>query len=275
MFNIVLVFAFAAALFGRRAGILASALWAVAPSVASYASFAPDMNYALMFHLALLLAWKVSAEPSLRRALACWGVALGAALAVLALMSYSWCIAAAFALWDGLARGRHPRDVAMRVGVPIAAFFLVAGFLVLRYRIAYLDNYLYSSRFVSGWYRHMRFVDKLVALVGGQVEWLFMAGPAACSCFFLSIREERGDPDAAPRLRFAAALFATYAIPILLGPACLKHEVARCWIWILPIPLAFAARFLVRRGSPGECAAVVGSTAALTAVLNCFLCFAA
>ena len=70
MFNLVLVFAFGAALFGRRAGLLAAALWTVAPTVSSYATFAPDMNYALVFHLVLLLAWKVSAEPSLRRALA-------------------------------------------------------------------------------------------------------------------------------------------------------------------------------------------------------------
>lgn len=279
MFNLVLVFAFGAALFGRRAGLLAAALWTVAPTVSSYATFAPDMNYALVFHLVLLLAWKVSAEPSLRRALALWGAPLGAALAVLSLMTYSWCIvaafAAAFAAWDGFARGRPLRDVAARVAVPIAVFFLVAGFLVIRYRIDYLGNYLYSSRYVSGWYPHPRFVDKVVALLGGQLEWLFMAGPAACSCFLLSLREERRDPEGAPFVRFAAAFFAIYALPVLLGPACLKHEVARCWVWILPVPLAFAARFLARRGSPAECAAVVGSSAAVSAILSCFLYFGA
>ena len=279
MLNLILVFAFAAALFGRSAGVLAAALWCVAPSPATYASFAPDMNYALMFHLVLLLSWKVSDEPSLRRALVRWGAPLGAALGVLALMTYSWCIAAAFAAtfaaWDGLARRRPLRDVMARVAVPIAVFALVAGFLIVHYRIDYLENYLYSSRFVSGFYPHARLLDKIVALIGGQIEWLFLAGPAACTCFFLSLREMRRDPDDFRHVRFAAAFFAIYALPILLGPACLKHEVARCWIWILPIPLAFAARFLVRRGSPTECAAVVGFSAVVSALLAAFVFFGA
>lgn len=277
--NLVLVFALAAALFGRRTGLLAAVLWTVAPTVSAYASFAPDMNYALVFHLVLLLAWKVSDEPSLRRALALWGAPLGAALAVLALMTYSWCIvaafAAAFAAWDGLARRRPLRDVAARVAVPIAVFALVAGFLVVRYRIDYLENYLYSSKFVSGFYLHIRFVDKVVALLGGQVEWLFLMGPAVCSCFFLGLRTVRQDPGGAARLRYAAALFATYALPILLGPACLKHEVARCWVWLLPVPIAFASAFLATRKSVATCAAVAASSAVFSAGLNCFLDFCA
>ena len=279
---VLVVFAFGSAMFGRAAGLLSAALWTVSSSFAAYASFAPDMNYCPVFVGAMALTLKLSDEPSPAKAVARWGIPLGALFSVLCLLTYSWCIAttvtAVFIVADGLSRNRSWRDVAARAVLPMLAFAAFAAFLLLRYRVDYLANYLYSSKYVSGFYHHDTFLQKAVYLLGGQAEWLYMAGAATVSCFFLSVQDIRrnaGERDAS-RLRFLIVLIAVVAIPFIFGPPCLKHEVARCWIWLTPVPSAFAASWLLmRKESPAFLAAITASVAAISLLLCSFAYFGA
>lgn len=274
--NLVLVFFLGMALFDRRTGLLAAVLWAVAPSVAHYATFAPDMNYAPFFHGALLFSWLVAAAPSVRRALA-FSVPLGLCFAALVLLNFSWCVAtaffAAFAFAAARREGRGWRDALWRVVPPLVLMVLVSGAVMLAFRIDYFAIYRNSSGFVSQFYRHRSLAEAALALAGGQVEWLFLAGPLACAGFFAFLRAARRGGEWPLQRLFAWTLLAVLAIPFVFGPPALKHETARCWIWAASVPVVLAARHWSSRGGTRLCAAVVFSSAALSVFLRFFFQF--
>ncbi|MBQ3811878.1 MAG: hypothetical protein II839_13790 [Kiritimatiellae bacterium] len=272
--NAFLVFLFAAALFDRRTGLFAALLWTVAPSVSGYATFAPDMNYALFFHGGLLFSWLVGTVPSRRRALLC-AVPLGLCFAMLVFMNYSWCIATTFFAAFVFAANRRERrgwkDLAVRAVPPLAVMALAAGWVLRHYGLDYLAVYRVSSEYVSGFYHHATKGQMLLALVGGQVEWLVLLGPLACTGFFLFMRESRRSGEFPLQRLFACVLLAVFALPIVFGPPGLKHEVARCWIWIASVPIALSARRWLSREPAPRCAAVVLSSAGFSLLLRLFV----
>ena len=53
-----------------------------------------------------------------------------------------------------------------------------------------------------------------------------------------------------PRYVFILIILGVYILPILLGPTCIRLETARCWMWVLSVPVCFAADFLIRQKRP-------------------------
>ena len=274
--NILLIFAIGAAMFDRRTGLFASVLWVLAPSVTSYATFAPDMNYALFFNGALLFTWLTATSSTWRRAMV-YALPLGLCFAMLVLMNFSWCIVttdfAVFLLLVALRERRGWRDFALRAAPALTVMTLAAGYVIVHYGIRYFTIYQNSVNFVAPFYTHKSFTHMLVSLVGGQVEWLFLIGPAACSLFFMFLCG-RGIGEKYPLQRLVAiVLLAVFALPVLFGPPCLKHEVARCWIWMASVPIVLAARFCLDRAGPLACSAVAASSAATAILLRVSLVF--
>ena len=282
--NVFLVFLIGLAMFDWRTGLLASIIWAVAPSVCSYGVFAPDMNYALFFHGAILFTWLVATERQLSRSLL-WGVPLGLCFAMLVLMTFSWCImtaiSAAFILVAGAQSRRPVREMALRAALPLAVMVLAAGYAIVHYQIHYFTIYKTASAFVARFYHKQSFWQKAMAFAGGQAEWLSLMGPLTCSGFFLWLlcagKDAATDRHvaASPQRLYALTLLGVFLIPILFGPACLKHEVARCWIWMAAVPVVLSARFWLTRGSPAMCVAVTASSAILAVTLRLFVRFLA
>lgn len=269
--NAILVFLLGLALFDRRTGLFAALLWIVAPSASGYSSFAPDMNYALFFHGALLFTWLVATEPSTVRTLAL-SVPLGICFAMLVLMNFSWCIVttifAAFVIAVNRRERRGWKDLLRRAVPPLAIMSAAAGWAIRHYHIDYLAIYRTSSEYVSGFYHHAGFGEMLLALVGGQIEWLVLLGPLVCTGFFLFLRESRQSSAYPLQRMFAWVVLGVFALPVLFGPPCLKHEVARCWIWVAAVPVVLSARRWFSRESPARCAAVVLSSAGLALTLR-------
>ncbi len=274
--NIFLVFAIGAAMFDRRTGLFASILWILAPSVTSYATFAPDMNYALFFNGALLFTWLVATSATWKRAMV-YALPLGLCFAMLVLMNFSWCIVttdfAVFVFWVGMRDRRGWRDFVFRAAPALAVMTLASGYVIIHYGIRYFTIYQKSANFVAPFYHHNSLTHMLISLFGGQVEWLFLIGPAVCSLFFMFLFSREIRQKYPLQRLFAIVLLAIFAIPILFGPPCLKHEVARCWIWMASIPIVLAARFCLDRITPLACSAVAASSAATSLLLRIVLEF--
>ncbi len=275
--NAVIVFLIGACMFDRRTGLFAAMLWGVAPSVGNYASFAPDMNYALFFHGSLLFTWLIATAPSWKKSLF-YAIPLGLCFTMLILMNFSWCIVttdfAVFVAATGILSRRGWKDTALRAIPSLTAMTLFALWTFHHYKIDYLTIYRNSSRHVSGFYHHDTLFESFVTLVGGQVEWLFLLGPLVCAGFFIAIRHFRANRTHTEQVLFALVLLAVFAIPVLFGPACLKSEVARCWIWMAAVPIILSARFFLEKASAPQCAAVVFSSAATTMLMRLFVTLA-
>jgi len=285
--NVILVFLIGATMFNANAGLLAAILWFAAPSVSSYATFAPDMNYALFFHGAILLTWLTVTAPDWKRAL-CFAIPLGLCFSMLIMMTFSWCIATTFfaiaVLAFGIRYRRGAIDILLRGTPALAAMTLIAGWTILHHHVDYVAIYRNSSGYVASFYHHKSFSEALLALVGGQVEWLSLLGPMACSGFIASMLQPRIHTPSMEKPEeisdyngrfFAALMLLVFAMPILFGPPCLKHEVARCWIWMAAVPLVISARYWQKHFSPSVCGIVVLCSAFSSLFLRLFICFLA
>ena len=245
--NVATVFLLVWGLFrSSRVGLVAAGLWLVSPAATAYATFSQDTFYALLFHLALAGLW-FTTTGNRRITIA---VGLGLVFFVLAMMTYSWCIVTAifsgFALFTGIRNRWSRTDIWVRGILPLAVMTIFGGAVLLIYRLDYLAIYRFSHDYHSQWYRFTGAYQWLVALIGGQLEMLLMMGPVASSLCVgllarLRFRAARSSP-----AHFLIVVLAVYAIPVVFGPNPLKMETSRCWIWILSMPLAFAAREIVR-----------------------------
>ncbi len=248
--NVFVLFGLARRLFDARAGFLAATLWATAPAVAAYATFAQDSTYAVFFNLALLLGWE-TATASKRAGL--WGFALGVDFFALVLLNYSWCLATSifflFALATGVRARWRLREYAGRLVFPLAVMAALAGVFLAYHRLDYWAMYRYAAQYVSQWYPFTGPYQWILALLGGQIDLWLMLGGVACSAFAAALFRFRKSDFGEPRTIYLFIVLGIFALPLLFGPNCLKMEAARCWIWVASLPLAFAADRLLRMPS--------------------------
>ena len=248
--NVFVLFLIGRALFNAKTGFLAATLWATAPSVSAYITFAQDSVYALFFNLAFFLIWRTVQAERLSSSLR-WGTLLGADFFMMVMMNYSWCLMTTlFVLFLWAARLRTPwtlRETVLRAGWPLALMTLLTALVLLTYHLDYWAIYRFSNEYVSGCYARLNTPYRwIMALVGGQIDWLLMLGSLTCSAFFATLVRFRKHSLADPRILFLALALAIYALPLLFGPKCLKLETTRCWIWMASLPLAFGAHRLLQ-----------------------------
>ncbi len=245
--NLLILFFLGRSLFDSKTGFLTAVLWATAPAVSAYATFAQDSIYALFFNSALLFSWHV--VHSQRRTLL-WAILLGLDFFVLIFMNYSWCLAttlfALFALATGIRHRWGIRDVALRLLLPLTFMTLLATAFLAYFRLNYWAMYQYSNQFVIQWYPMSGIYQWTMALIGGQFDLFLLLGSITTSAFASTlIAHLRMSSLREPRVQFLFIVLFVYALPLLFGPNCLKMETARCWIWVASLPLAFAASRLL------------------------------
>jgi hypothetical protein len=264
--GVLAVYLAAAAVGGsRRTGLVASLLWLVSPAALAYLNFSQDGLYAVFFNLALFLVWKtVTAEG--RRPW--WALALGVDFFCLTVLNYSWCIVttifAVFAVWTGASERWRAREYARRVGLPLAVMAVLLGAFLVHYRLDYLRMYAYASRYVAEWYVFRNAYQWTMALIGGQLDLVLMMGSMTASAFLSTapslLRRAARDRGA----MFLASILGVYAVPLLLGPPCLKMETSRCWNWVATVPLALGARTLLAARYPRTAVTAAVAVSALT-----------
>jgi hypothetical protein len=247
------------------------------PAATMYAPFAQDTLYTVFFTAALLLTWQCATSQRLPVARA---AVLGAVFFCLTMLNYSWCLAttmfAAFAGAMAVRRRWRPIDVAARGILPLAVMTLLLAAVLVRFRYDYVAHFLAARAYVAGeWYRLTGLYQWLMALAGGQLELLLMAGAVTGSAILVTPARLRRGGGSDPAARQLAVVLAVYAVPLLLGPYALKMETARCWTWTLAVPLCMAAGTLLDRPRPRAFAAgAVAVSIATTAILRSFLNFA-
>lgn len=259
--NVAAVCLLAGGLFrSARIGLLTAALWAVAPAAVTYSVFAQDAVYALFFHLGLAGTW--FAVTGRRSVLA--GVGLGAVFYILTMLTFSWVIIAAvfavFAVITGFRERWSRTDVLARGVLPLAVMTVLAAATILVYRLDYLAVYRYAHDYHRQWYRYTGAGQWLLALAGGQLEMVLMMGTVPASVCAGLLRRRRLRARLSPPVLFLAVTIAAYLLPIVFGPNPLKMETSRCWLWILVLPLAFAARKMA--SGPRPAAWFAGAVAA-------------
>jgi hypothetical protein len=254
LLNALAVYALAHGLFGeRKVALLAALLWVVAPTTLIHGTFAQDTVYVVFYTLALWLGWRVAAtgeRPPVGAALL-----LGTLFAALTMLNFSWCLMTAifalFCLQVGVRRAWSCRELALRALLPLTVMTLLAGAILLRYRLDYWEIYRVASDYVKHWYRFVGPYQWLMALFGGQFDLWLMMGGVTLSAFLFAERQAARDGDAPWARRYLLTTLGILLLPLLFGPHPLKMETARCWNWMLPIPMAFAARGLLRHPAAG------------------------
>ena len=249
-FNALAVFAMfilARAVSGdARTGLLAALLWMAKPAALAHNTFAQDGVYTVFFILALWLAWKTVTDAKATRTVM---ISLGAALYALTMLTFSWCIVAAafavFLLAESWRRKRPARDTMVRLCAPLALAGLFLATTCAAFGFNYFRIYFEASSFVLGWYRFDTPGLWVLALAGGQVEWLVMLGAVVASVFvFQIVPAWLKRPIGAPEL-YGTIVMAMYVLPLLLGPDPLKMETSRCWSWVAALPIAAVAHYLL------------------------------
>lgn len=274
--NVFLLFALGCRLFDARTGFLAATLWATAPAVAAYATFAQDSTYAVFFNLALLLGWQTATAP--KRA-GLWGIALGVDFFALILLNYSWCLATAifagFALVIGVRNRWRLCEYAARIAVPLGVMAALAAAFLAYHRLDYWAMYRYASQYVQSWYPFTGPYQWIMALLGGQIDLWLMLGSVTCSAFAAALLRFRKPDFREPRTIYLLIVLGVFALPLLFGPNCLKMEAARCWIWVASLPMAFAADRLLRMPHRFFAIGAPAVSALTYAAMRLFLDFAA
>jgi hypothetical protein len=107
-----------------------------------------------------------------------------------------------------------------------------------------------SSEYVRQWYCFDTVYRHIIAWIGGQVDLWLMMGTITCSAFFASVYSRIRRRRFSPQFIFLLILLSVYIIPILFGPTCIRLETARCWMWVLSVPVCFASEFLLRQDRP-------------------------
>lgn len=250
--NIFILFGMGKTMFGsNKHGFIAAILWNTAPVAMAYSNFAQDGLYAVFFNLALLLTWRIGMATKRRYVEM---MALGLTFVAIILMNYSWglvtTIFAAFMIYRAISAKWKFLDLTIRGVVPLSVMTIVAGAILLRYKMDYIAFYKVSSCYVKSWYQYDTIYQEVISWVGGQVEiWLFM-GAISCSAFFASIYARKKEKIWNPQLVFLIIIIIVYALPVLFGPTCLRLETSRCWLWVTSVPACFAAHHLLSQERP-------------------------
>lgn len=259
-----------------RIGLTAALLWMTAPAMMIYSGFAQDILYAVFFNLALLFTWRTgTAErtPWLQMVL------LGLVFFALNWLTYAWCVATLlFALFMLYCRRAHAwtfREAAVRAVAPLALMTVLSAAMLHHYDLDYLRMYKVSSDYVREWYRFETVYHHLIAWVGGQVELWVLMGAVSVSAFCTSVLTTSRKDLPRPQLVFLLLVLAVFALPVIVGPTALRLETARCWGWILSVPMCFAAREMLGQDRPDAfvLSAVVSSVLIYT-VMRLFVTFA-
>ena len=258
-------------------GLVSALVWATMPATLTYSNFAQNTVYGVFFNAALLLTWLCVTS---RTHTACWSVLLGLVFYLLTMLDYSWCLAttlfAIFASIMGLQRRWPRREILVRGILPLTIMTVLLAATLIHYRLNYLAAYKISSTYVCEWYRFTGPRQWITALFGGQIDILLMAGSVVTSAVVVTLtRWKRAHlTPVRPELILLLVLLGVYVIPLLLGPTALKMETARCWNWVMSIPVAFAASTLLAqpRRVLYVCGAIAVSTTTAT-VMRLFLNF--
>ena len=258
-------------------GVVSALIWVSMPATLTYTNFAQNTVYGVFFNSALLLTWLCVTS---RTRTAYWAVLLGLVFYAMTMLEYSWCLAttifAVFASIMGV-RGRWSRrEILVRGILPLAVMTVLLAATLIHYRLDYLAAYKVSAAYVHEWYRFTGPRQWLTALLGGQIDMLLMAGSVVASAIVITpVRwRKAGLRPVRPEVLLLLVLLGVYVIPLLLGPTALKMETARCWNWVLSIPVAFAASTLLAQSHRVwyVCGAITVSTMTAT-VMRVFLNF--
>ena len=248
--NIFVLFLLGRSLFNTPTGFLAATLWATAPSVSAYITFAQDSVYALFFNLAFFLIWHVVHAEKQSRSLL-WGTLLGANFFMMIMMNYSWCLMTTlfvlFLLTSRFHRKWKFKEVAIRACWPLSLMTLLTALLLLTYHLDYWAIYRYSNDYVSTFYQRLNTPYRwTMALLGGQIDLFLMLGSVTCSAFLVTLARFRRNSFSDPKIVYLALALFIFALPLLFGPKGLKLETSRCWIWMASLPIAFASHRLLQ-----------------------------
>ncbi len=273
--NIFVLFGMGYSLFGnKKTGLMAAILWMVMPSVLAYSIFAQDSLYAVFYNSSLLLIWKVCiAEKKSYINM----VLLGIIFSCLNFLNYSWglitTIFVIFLVYNALIKKWRFNELMIRGAIPLGVMTVISGFILLDYKLDYLNAYKVSNEYVRQWYCFSTGYQHIIAWIGGQIDLWLMMGAVTCSAFFgaiitgikhiaaQNIREGynhssgigKNMPEVlrnTPQYVFILIILGVYILPILFGPTCIRLETARCWMWVLSVPVCFAADFLLRQKRP-------------------------
>ncbi|MFH0909466.1 MAG: hypothetical protein V1929_11960 [bacterium] len=244
---VLAMFVLGRALFAdARTGLLAALLWAVKPAAIAHNTFAQDGVYTICFVLALWLAWKAVTEPKTSMATLC---GLGLVLYALTMLTFSWCIfAAGFAIFlavQSRAERRPLRDVFVRFTVPFSLMTVLLAGTCVAFGFNYFGIYAEAAAYVKEWYDFHTAFLWLLALAGGQVEWLILMGAVVCSVFVGGVLPRWWKERHSPQARYGLILLGVYLLPLVFGPDPLKMETARCWSWMTAVPIAAVAHDLL------------------------------
>jgi hypothetical protein len=86
--------------------------------------------------------------------------------------------------------------------------------------------------------------------IGGQFDLWLMLGSVTASAFLVSLVGLRRDGIRKARNIFLLVILGVFALPVIFGPNCLRIETARCFSWIVAVPIVFAAHRLMMSGRP-------------------------
>ncbi len=272
-----LLYALGRQVFGsHRIGIGAGMLWFCAPSVMSYNTFAQEGVYSVFFIASLLLMWIV-----VTRERAPWWalVALGLDFYFMVFLNYSWCVAttmfAAFLLIVGRMRKWKLVEYFRRGVVPLGIMTILAAAVLIGFRLNYLTAYRNASEFVNQWYRYNSLYLEGMFYIGGQFDLWLMLGAITASAFLLSLGGLRKDGIRKPRNIFLLIILCVFALPVIFGPNCLRIETARCFSWIVAVPIVFAAHRLMVSGRPMLFMVTAAASSGLTYIgMRLFMDFA-
>jgi hypothetical protein len=261
-------------LFSPQVGVCAAMLWGLSPATTIYSVFAQESLYAVFFNAALCGMWMTATSERPWR----WGLTLGVVFACMAMLNYSWSVAATmfvvFTLWDGRKRGKSPIDVGRRVVLPMTVFLLLFVFTLVAFRLDYITMYRNAYRHVATFYSLSGLYQHAMALGGGQLGVLLMMGSLCGSAFIASafrLAAKKGGGSAAS---FLGSVLAVYCVPLLMVPA-VRVEAARQWNWVATLPIVFAASLLLekRGGKPTWIIAACCVSGLTAIVMRVFLVF--
>ena len=251
-FNVFILFFMGKSIFGsNRHGFVAAMLWMVAPSILAYTTFAQDSLYSVFFNLALLFSWKVCTD---KKSSYISMISLGIVFFCLVFLNYSWCLVALifalFLLYSAWSNKWQFRKLFLRGVLPLGVMTILSGWVLLSYKLDYLQAYKVSSEYVCQWYQFENIYQHIIAWIGGQVDLWLMMGTITCSAFFASIYLRIKKREFSPEFAFLLIILSVYVLPILFGPTCVRLETARCWMWVLSVPVSFSAHFLLQQKRP-------------------------
>ncbi|MFC1657219.1 hypothetical protein ACFL2P_01420 [Candidatus Moduliflexota bacterium] len=275
--NLPLVYLFGRRTLSPRGALSAAVIFGVMPASIAYGTYSQDTLYALFFGLYLLLSWELGR----RKHAPVIAVTAGAVLYLLSMITFSWSIAAGaaflFVLSSRLSRGISLPGSALHLALPPLVLLFLHGITWAVFRFSYYSSYRESYAFHSRYYPFADGGEWLVALVGGQLELLWAMGPFVASAALVALGRRFLSERREPFSLLLWSVLLCYGTAVIFGPNPLKLETARCWFWVLPLPVMAAADYLDRT-CPGDDRPILlatGTTAAVALLSLSFLNFGA